>query len=111
MHSKQCERKYLVETIGANELKTQGVSALEAALKDRDHVAITVRGKGRFVVMDIDENQRLREEELLAAWHQARADAASGRSRLVSAKQHFAEVERLIANQAQAPRRSAPRKS
>ncbi|MDH4188629.1 MAG: type II toxin-antitoxin system Phd/YefM family antitoxin [Betaproteobacteria bacterium] len=100
-----------METIGANERNTQGVSALEAALENRDHVAITVRGKSRFVVMDIEECQHLREEELLAAWHQARADAASGRSRPVSATQHFAEAERLVANHAPAPSRGAAWKS
>ncbi len=93
-------------TISANDLKTKGVSAIEGALKDRDNVAITVRGKSRFVVMDLDQYQHLREQEILAAWHQARADAASGRARPVSAKEHIAEIERLIAKQA--PGRAAP---
>lgn len=97
-----------METISANDLKTKGVSAIEGALKDRDNVAITVRGKSRFVVMDLDQYQHLREQEILAAWHQARADAASGRARPVSAKQHIAEIERLIAKQA-AGRAAPPR--
>jgi len=95
-------------TISANDLKTKGVSAIEGALKDRDNVAITVRGKSRFVVMDLDQYQHLREQEILAAWHQARADAASGRARPVSAKEHIAEIERLIAKQVPAAGRGAP---
>ena len=96
-------------SISANDLKTKGVSAIEEALKDRDNVAITVRGKSRFVVMDLDQYQHLREQEILAAWHQARADAASGCARPLSAKQHIAEIERLIAKQAPVAQGARPR--
>ncbi len=61
-------------SITANELKTKGVSAIEASLEKIGEAIITVRGKERFVVMDMEYYNYLRECELEAALHQAQAD-------------------------------------
>jgi hypothetical protein len=53
-----------------------------------------VRGKERFVVMDLAHYQHLRECELEVALAQAKADVASGRAIKESAKDH---VARLVA--------------
>jgi len=47
--------------LSANDLKVKGVSAIEAALADQSEAIVSVRGKNRFVVMDIAHYNYLRE--------------------------------------------------
>jgi len=80
--------------ITANDLKIKGVSALEAAL-DEDHEAlISVRGKPRFVVMDIAHYDRLREAEIFAAWQEARAAQTQGDYITETAEKHIARLQK-----------------
>ena len=51
----------------ANDLKTRGVSAIESILATQPEAMISVRGKERFVVMDLAQYHHLRECELDAA--------------------------------------------
>lgn len=81
-------------TISANDLKTKGVSAIEASLENQPEAVISVRGKDRFVVMDIAHYHYLRECELEAALAETRADVAAGRAKKQSAKAHVAALEK-----------------
>lgn len=65
--------------ITANEIKTNGVAALERALENSPDAIISVRGKDRFVVMDIAHYHHLRECELESALREAKADVLAGR--------------------------------
>lgn len=78
--------------VTANELKTRGISDIERLLQDAQEVLISVRGKPRYVVTDIARYDHLRECEIAAAWAQARADAATGRSRRETADEHMARI-------------------
>ena len=80
--------------ITANDLKTRGVSALETALIDDDQAVISVRGKPRFVVMDITHYERLREAEIYAAWQESRAAEARGDYLTESAEEHIARLQK-----------------
>jgi len=80
-------------SISANELKTQGVSAIEAALLLQPEAIISVRGKERFVVMDMNQYHYLRECELEAALMQTRADIAAGRYVKETAEQHLTRLK------------------
>ena len=51
-------------SITANELKTKGVSVLESALKNDDEAIITVRGKEKYVIVDLKKYSKMREYEL-----------------------------------------------
>ena len=53
-----------MQVITANELKTKGVNSLEKALNQEDEVIISIRGKPRFVVMELEQYDRLREAEV-----------------------------------------------
>ncbi len=64
-------------TITANQLKTKGVSAIQNNLLKDQELVITVRGKEKFVVMDMKHYNYLRKCELDAALHQANADYQS----------------------------------
>jgi hypothetical protein len=65
--------------ISANDLKTKGIAAIELALSDAPEAIVSVRGKDRFVVMEVAQYEYLRGCELDAALAQTRADLAAGR--------------------------------
>jgi PHD/YefM family antitoxin component YafN of YafNO toxin-antitoxin module len=68
-----------MNTITANQLKTKGVSVIESKLADDNELVITVRGKEKYVIMDIQQYNYLRECELDAALHETRADYQNGK--------------------------------
>ncbi|NTS75444.1 hypothetical protein HR060_01080 [Catenovulum sp. SM1970] len=72
-------------SVTANELKKGGVTALEKAMQsDADHqVAIDVRGKAKYMVLDINEYHAFREYELDKAIKEAEADYADGKFSVV----------------------------
>jgi PHD/YefM family antitoxin component YafN of YafNO toxin-antitoxin module len=79
--------------VTANDLKTKGISDIERLLQDAQEVVISVRGKPRFVVMELARYDYLRECEIASAWAQAREDVAAGRYRRESAEEHIARIE------------------
>jgi PHD/YefM family antitoxin component YafN of YafNO toxin-antitoxin module len=86
----------------ANDLKTRGVTAIEEVLATRPEAMISVRGKERFVVMDVARYHYLRECELDAALAQSQADVAAGRVVAESAAAHMARLEAMLAGAKQA---------
>lgn len=82
----------------ANDLKVRGVAAIEEVLNGQTEAVISVRGKDRFVVMEVAQYHYLRECELEAALSQSRADLAAGRAVQESAADHLARMERLLAD-------------
>lgn len=84
--------------VTANDLKTKGISDIERILQEAQEVIISVRGKPRYVVMDIAHYEFLRECEITAAWAQAREDVATGRYRHESAGAHTERVKGELAD-------------
>lgn len=80
-------------SISANDLKIKGISAIEAMLAIQPEAVISVRGKERFVVMDMDHYHYLRECELESALAQTRADLADGRFVKGSAEDHLIRLK------------------
>ena len=81
--------------ISANDLKTKGIAAIEAALGEAQEAIISVRGKDKFVVMDIAHYHYLRECELDAALAQTRSDLAARRFIQESPEAHLARLDTL----------------
>lgn len=81
--------------ISANELKTRGIAAIEQALAEQPEAIVSVRGKDRFVVLDIAQYQRLRECELEVALAEARADVAAGLVVRESPEAHLARLDAM----------------
>jgi len=79
-------------SITANELKTKGVSVLESALETDDEAIITVRGKEKYVIVDLKKYSKMREYELEVALLEARADLASGQTKKETVAEHMARV-------------------
>ena len=84
-----------MSNITANDLKTKGIAAIDAALTEASEAIVSVRGKDRFVVMDIAHYHYLRECELDAALAQTQADLAAGRFVEESPEDHLARLDRL----------------
>lgn len=85
----------------AKKLQVRGVAAIESILATQPEATISVRGKDRFVVMDMAHYHYLRECELEAALAQSRADLAEGRAVVESASAHMARLEDMLAQPAQ----------
>lgn len=81
--------------ISANDLKTKGIAAIELALSTASEAIVSVRGKDRFVVMDMAQYHYLRECELDAALAQTRADLAAGRAVQESPEAHMARLDAM----------------
>ena len=86
-----------MSNLTANDLKTKGIAAIEAVLADRPEAIVSVRGKDRFVVMDIAQYHYLRECELEAALVETRADVEAGRYVKESAAAHVKRVKKSAA--------------
>ena len=65
-------------TVTANDLKTKGVSALDPIIKEHKAAMITVRGRSKYVVMDMETYNHLRECELEAALVETRKELKLG---------------------------------
>ena len=81
-----------MNSITANELKTKGVSVVENALQSDDEAIITVRGKDKYVIIDINKYNKLRDYELEIALLEARADVTKGRVKRESVAAHMKRV-------------------
>ena len=79
-------------TITANEVKTRGVSIFDTLLKKFDELIINVRGKNKFVVIDIDRYNELRANELDLAYYKTTQDIKNGNYKTQTAKEHIAEL-------------------
>jgi PHD/YefM family antitoxin component YafN of YafNO toxin-antitoxin module len=84
--------------ISANDLKTKGVAVIEAMLAEHSEAIVSVRGKDRFVVMEIAQYHYLRECELDAALAETRADLAAGRFTTESVDEHLAWLDQACSN-------------
>ena len=80
-------------SVTANELKTKGVSIVEESLKYSDEVVVSVRGRDRFVIMDMDKYAKLREYELECAINEARNDLEKGVYKTYSVTEHINQIQ------------------
>ena len=78
--------------ITANELKKQGVSALDPILKNEQEAIITVRGERKYVVMDMEAYNHFRECELEAALIETQRDLDAGRQVSESVADHIRRI-------------------
>jgi hypothetical protein len=60
-----------MSSLTANDLKTKGIAAIEAILAERPQAIVTVRGKDRFVVMEIEQT-REKIGQITKSWITAR---------------------------------------
>ncbi|MCX6051696.1 MAG: type II toxin-antitoxin system prevent-host-death family antitoxin [Campylobacterales bacterium] len=83
-------------TISANDVKTKGVSLFSNLLDTFDELIINVRGKDKFVVLDIDRYKELRANELDLAYIQTMQDIENKNYKTQTAKEHIDELMREL---------------
>jgi len=65
--------------ISVLDIRKRGIKAIQEELKDKSIGIIGYRGKKKYVILDIDEYERLREAELEVAYNQAMQDYEKGK--------------------------------
>jgi len=84
-----------MQQLTANDLKTKGVAAIEASLEGQTEVVVSVRGKDKYVVMDLAQYHYLRECELEAALAESRTNITEGKFVQESAEAHLIRLNTL----------------
>jgi hypothetical protein len=79
-------------TITANEVKTNGVSIFGDMLQKADELFINVRGKNKYVVLDIERYNEFRQNELDIAHMKVMKDIQEGRYKVQTASEHIKEL-------------------
>lgn len=79
--------------ITANDLKVNGVSALEPIVSQGLEAVITVRGKNTYVVLSNEDYNRLRECELAFALSESQEDLVAGRYHEDSVEEHLSRID------------------
>jgi len=79
-------------TIPANELKTKGIKAVEQEIKENEEAIITVRGEHKYVIVDMNRYNYLRECELEAALIETRKDLENNNIKDESIEEHIKRV-------------------
>ena len=79
--------------ISANDLKVKGVTLLDSLLNTLNEVLISVRGKNKYVVVDMARYEYLRECELEQAYRDTQEDIKNGNSKTMTAKEHLQEID------------------
>ena len=84
--------------ITANEVKTRGVSAFGNLLQKFDELIINVRGKNKYVVLDIKRYKQMRENELDLAYLKTMQAIKAGEYKSQTADQHIQDVKNALQN-------------
>lgn len=78
--------------VAANEVKTKGVSLFGKVLEKADELIINVRGKNKYVVLDIERYNEFRQNELELAHLMVMRDIEEGRYKKQTATEHVKEL-------------------
>ncbi|MEY4022393.1 MAG: hypothetical protein RI960_1405 [Pseudomonadota bacterium] len=81
--------------ISANDLKIRGVDAIDLALQNHTEVTITDRGVEKYVVMNKERYQYLRECELEVALAESKVDLEADSFVRGSVNQHLKHIEEI----------------
>ena len=79
----------------ANDLKTKGAKVIDERLGRGEEEQITVRGKNKYVVVDMEHYEHLRACELEIIYQEVKEDIEKG-DYTTSIKEHLHEIEDAI---------------
>ncbi len=80
--------------VTANELKRNGVSCVNEAVAEHGEAVISVRGKNKYVILDTETYQHLRECELEVALLETRKAIEAGDFVEETAEEHIARISK-----------------
>jgi len=78
--------------VSANDIKTKGVSLLDKLFESVSEVIINVRGKNKYVVIDIERYKNLRTLELDRLYDETMQEIKEGRFKTQSVEEHLSEL-------------------
>jgi len=78
--------------ITANEVKIKGVAFFGRMLEKADELVINVRGKNKYVVLDIERYNEFRQGELDLAHIKVMQDINDGKYKVQTASEHIKEL-------------------
>jgi hypothetical protein len=78
--------------ISSSDLQSKGVSLIEATLLHNQEALISVEGQGKYVIMNIEHYNYMRECELLAALNETVQDLEQGNFSQDSVENHMKRV-------------------
>lgn len=81
--------------VTANEIKRNGVSVVNEAVAEYGEAIVTVRGKSKYVILDTETYEHLRECEILSALAETREAIANGEYH-TDTKKHLAELKEML---------------
>jgi len=84
-------------TIMANDVKTKGVSLFDSLLEKAEEIIINVRGKNKFVVVDIERYNYLRALELDKAYLDTMQNITDGKYKTLDSSEKLNEYLSEIA--------------
>lgn len=82
--------------VSANDIKTKGVTLLDKLFESVSEVIINVRGKNKYVVIDIERYKQLRELELDRLYEETMRDIKDGRFKTQSVEEHLSELRNAL---------------
>ena len=82
--------------VSANDIKTKGVTLLDKLFEKASEVIINVRGKNKYVVIDIERYKHLRTLELDSLYEETMQEIKEGRY-TTDVEEHLKDV-RALAN-------------
>ena len=80
-------------TVTANDVKQRGVSIFGELLEKFDEIVIGVRGKKKYVVMDIERYKILRTLELDDAYREVMQEVERGAYKTQTAQEHLQSLK------------------
>jgi predicted RNA-binding protein Jag len=81
--------------INANDVKIKGVTLFAQILEKFDEIIINVRGKNRYVVMDIERYRELRAIELDSLYEKAIKEVKEGKY-ITNIDEHLREIREVL---------------
>lgn len=82
--------------VSANDIKTKGVTLLDKLFETVSEVIINVRGKNKYVVIDIERYKLLRELELDRLYEETMQEIKEGRYKTQSVEEHLSELRNAL---------------
>ncbi len=82
--------------VSANDIKTKGVSLLDKLFESVSEVIINVRGKNKYVVIDIERYKNLRTLELDRLYEETMQEIKEGRFKTQSVEEHLSELRNAL---------------
>ncbi len=82
------------------ELRNRGIKAIDEEIAEKGIATLSYRGKPKYVIVDIDEYERLRELELMLAYSKAKEDIQKGNVEIIKTEKeldnHIEELKKSI---------------